>query len=211
MYRVYELTEKEKEKITKQHWDGDTYYYDVFDSLEEYKKEEERLAKIDEEYDKAMKEYMNNSKSENSEFITNFKEKTYDNFQNVCNKTAKEIEDYVMEFSSQVAREEFDAEVEILDVAVYGSRCRGLEKPDSDIDVVISYVGDIKEDDFFNALAERELNLVGNSQQIKVDLNPIEEYTKGRFADYLMGCESFLKEKANDINKEKNHKNKSVR
>ena len=32
MYRVYELTEKENNKITQMRWDGDTHYYDVFES-----------------------------------------------------------------------------------------------------------------------------------------------------------------------------------
>ena len=31
-------------------WDGDTHYYDVFESQEECDKEERRLKKIDEEY-----------------------------------------------------------------------------------------------------------------------------------------------------------------
>ena len=54
MYRTYELTEEEKGKITKLRWDGDTHYYDVFDSQEECDEEEKRLAKIDEEYKKQM-------------------------------------------------------------------------------------------------------------------------------------------------------------
>lgn len=32
MYRVYGLTDNEKEKITRLRWDGDTHYYDVFES-----------------------------------------------------------------------------------------------------------------------------------------------------------------------------------
>lgn len=50
MYRTYQLTEKEKGKITRQRWDGDTYYYDVFETQEECDKEEERLQKIEEEW-----------------------------------------------------------------------------------------------------------------------------------------------------------------
>lgn len=54
MYRVYKLTEKEQGKITRMRWDGDSYYYDVFDSQEECDEEEKRLAKIDEEYRREM-------------------------------------------------------------------------------------------------------------------------------------------------------------
>lgn len=58
MYRVYQLTEKEQGKITRQRWDGDTYYYDVFDSQKECDAEEKRLAKIDEDYRKQKENYL---------------------------------------------------------------------------------------------------------------------------------------------------------
>lgn len=58
MYRTYNLTEEESGKITRQRWDGDTYYYDVFDTQEECDAEEKRLAKIDEEYRKSKEEYL---------------------------------------------------------------------------------------------------------------------------------------------------------
>ena len=35
-----------------------------------------------------------------------------------------------------------------------GSRCRGIEKTGSDLDVVVDYKGTIREDDFFNILHE---------------------------------------------------------
>ena len=59
MYRTYNLTEQEKGKITRQRWDGDTFYYDVFDTQEECDEEEERLRKIDEEYKRELDEYYN--------------------------------------------------------------------------------------------------------------------------------------------------------
>lgn len=58
MYRVYELTGEEKDKITRLRWDGDTYYYDVFDSQEECDTEENRLEKIDEEYRRQKEAYL---------------------------------------------------------------------------------------------------------------------------------------------------------
>ena len=58
MYRTYELTEKEKNKITRMRWDGDTHYYDVFESQKECDEEEKRLAKIDEEYRKQKENYL---------------------------------------------------------------------------------------------------------------------------------------------------------
>lgn len=58
MYRVYELTDKEEDKITKLRWDGDTYYYDVFDTQEEADREQERLDKIEEEFQKKKAAYL---------------------------------------------------------------------------------------------------------------------------------------------------------
>ena len=58
MYRTYELTDEEKNKITRMRWDGDTHYYAVFESQEECDEEERRLAKIDEEYRKAKENYL---------------------------------------------------------------------------------------------------------------------------------------------------------
>ena len=59
MYRVYQLTDKEKNKITQQHWDGDTYYYDVFESQEECNEEQKRLDKIEQDYQKQKTAYLN--------------------------------------------------------------------------------------------------------------------------------------------------------
>lgn len=58
MYRTYHLTEKEKEKITKMRWDGDTHYYDVFENQKELEEEEKRLAKIEEDCKRRHEEYL---------------------------------------------------------------------------------------------------------------------------------------------------------
>jgi hypothetical protein len=63
MYRVYELTEKENNKITRMRWNGDTHYYDVFESQEECDKEQKRLDKIEEEYRKARADYLQHLKN----------------------------------------------------------------------------------------------------------------------------------------------------
>ena len=54
-------------------------------------------------------------------------------------------------------------------MVVSGSRCRGLEKAGSDLDVVVEYKGREHEDDLFNAFNEDGLMIGG----IKVDINPI--------------------------------------
>ncbi len=62
MYQVYELTDEEKTKITRLRWDGDTSYYDVFETQKECDEEEKRLAQIDEAHKKAKENYLQNCK-----------------------------------------------------------------------------------------------------------------------------------------------------
>jgi putative nucleotidyltransferase domain protein (fragment) len=78
-----------------------------------------------------------------------------------------------------------------VDVVVSGSRCRGLEKAGSDLDVVVEYKGREHEDDLFNAFNEDGLMIGG----VKVDINPITEGKTGTLATYLPGVESYLAEK----------------
>ena len=65
-----------------------------------------------------------------------------------------------------------EQEVELLAARVYGSRSRqDLYREDSDLDVVFSYRGNIREDSFFNELNAHGITMAG----IKVDINPIAE------------------------------------
>lgn len=59
--------------------------------------------------------------------------------------------------------------VEIVEVWPHGSRMRGDAKEDSDLDVVLFYKGDYKEDALFNAIGEAGLEI----GSVKVDVNPI--------------------------------------
>ena len=55
-------------------------------------------------------------------------------------------------------------------VVVSGSRCRGLENDNSDIDVVVEIKGsELKEDALFNIFHEEEMEIDG----ITVDINPV--------------------------------------
>ena len=64
MYRVYQLTAEEKDKIVRCRWGGDTHYYDVFESQEECDEEQKRLGEIETEYRKMKADYLNNLKGE---------------------------------------------------------------------------------------------------------------------------------------------------
>lgn len=61
----------------------------------------------------------------------------------------------------------------------------------SDIDVVISYSGNIREDDFFNSLHEEGFSFAG----IPVDINPISTEKTVTLEDYLESAENYLDEK----------------
>ncbi len=83
-------------------------------------------------------------------------------------------------------------EVELLGARVYGSRSReGLYHEGSDIDVVVSYSGNLKEDVFFNALHEGDFKMAG----IPVDINPISTEKTGTLEEYLEKAEKYLDEK----------------
>ena len=82
-------------------------------------------------------------------------------------------------------------DIELVDVAVSGSRCRGLEQENSDLDVVVEYRGGETEDSLFNTFNEDGLSIGG----VKVDINPITEGKTGTLGQYLPGVEAYLAEK----------------
>ena len=80
-------------------------------------------------------------------------------------------------------------EVELLGARVYGSRSReGMYQEGSDIDVVVSYSGNLKEDVFFNALHEGDFKMAG----IPVDINPISTEKTGTLERYMENAEKYL-------------------
>ena len=86
-------------------------------------------------------------------------------------------------------------EVELIGARVYGSRSReGLYRPDSDVDVALSYQGPISEDSFFNYLKEDMLYV----KEIPIDINPISKTKSGTLPEYLERAEYYLDEKEID-------------
>ena len=79
-------------------------------------------------------------------------------------------------------------EVELLAARVHGSRSREeLYRNDSDLDVVLSYRGNIREDSFFNELNAHGIAMAG----IKVDINPIAE-ERITLAEYMKEADAYL-------------------
>ena len=119
--------------------------------------------------------------------IAGFREKTETYFRPVEGMNATEVENAVRDYLMDTIRRQ-DLLIQIGEVMVYGSRCRGTEKSTSDIDIVVEYKGDIREDDLFNLLHEDEF-LLGNH---KVDINPIQADKSGNIAEFLQQATIYM-------------------
>ena len=130
--------------------------------------------------------------------IEDFREQTEEHFHPVDGMNTGEIEEMVSYYvQAKIIENKLDVKVE--NVILSGSRCRGIEKIGSDLDVVVDYKGTIREDDFFNILHEEGFAIAG----IAVDINPITEEKTGPLAEYLESAEQYLKEKAAEKKLEK--------
>lgn len=101
-----------------------------------------------------------------------------------------EIEENVLCYAqAQLEDMGLSEDVKLLAARVYGSRTReGLYKEDSDVDVVLSYIGDIREDDFFSALHGEGMEMSG----IAIDVNPISVEKTGTLEEYMENSENYL-------------------
>ena len=125
--------------------------------------------------------------------ISDFRKRTTEQFHPVDGMSAGEIEEMVSYYvQAKIIENDLDAQVE--NVIISGSRCWGIEKNSSDLDVVVDYKGTIREDDFFNILHEDGFTIAG----IVVDINPITEEKTGPLAEYLESTEQYLKEKVQE-------------
>ncbi len=83
--------------------------------------------------------------------------------------------------------------VTIKGMALHGSRMRGDARPDSDLDVVVEYEGDISEDGLFN-LVNYDLNFRGPNGVI-IDINPITRGKSGTLEQYMERSRRYDEEK----------------
>lgn len=63
-------------------------------------------------------------------------------------------------------------DIKLTDIRLHGSRLRAQAKPESDLDAVVEYDGDIREDDFFSILNDEDPLYIDD---VRVDINPIKE------------------------------------
>ena len=120
--------------------------------------------------------------------VENFKAKTNELFHEISEMNPAEIEEAVKRHV-QAKIDEYAIQAEIIDVAVVGSRCRGLEREGSDLDVAVELSTNEREDDLFNAFNNCDGIHIGG---IKVDINPITAQRTGTLENYLPQVEDYL-------------------
>ena len=157
-------------------------YDDLMEKADEKGQEEIRVVKSDQE------------------IVADFRAKTEELFdpKPLDGMTPATIEEAVREKVIQIA-EDYGLDVTVEDVIVSGSRCRGLENAESDLDVVVSYSGSEREDDLFNTLKDEHMYF----GKVELDINPINTAETGTLAQYLPGVEKHLEEKAEKMEQNK--------
>ena len=122
-----------------------------------------------------------------SSVVADFRAKTGELFHDISEMNPEEIEETV-KCHVQAKIDEYNIDATIVDVAVTGSRCRGLEHESSDLDVVVERSTAEREDDLFNAFNESGLHI----GEVKVDINPITAQRTGTLETYLPQVEEYL-------------------
>ena len=174
------------------------YYRDEFLQGEVYAGSEAEIVDFEELSEKAEEVEQTDLEAKQAEFrennpdvVADFRARTEELFHSLDGQSAEDIEKTVYAYvRSQI--DEYGLDAEIVDVVVSGSRCRGIEKENSDLDVVVEYTGSTREDDLFNMLHEDSIYIAG----IQVDINPITEGRTGTLETYLPEVETYLQEKA---------------
>lgn len=124
------------------------------------------------------------------DIVKGFKVKTEELFHVINRMGPSEIEE-LTRCHIQEKLDRYSINAEIADVVLSGSRCRGLEREDSDIDVIVELATDEREDFLFDILNEDMFHIDG----ILVDINPITRQRTGTLEDYLPQVEEYLKER----------------
>ena len=126
-------------------------------------------------------------KNQESSIIADFRAKTNEVFHDISEMNPAEIEETI-KCHVQAKIDEYDIDATIIDAVVVGSRCRGLEKDSSDLDVVVELSTNEREDDLFNAFNEDGLHI----GDVRVDINPITAQRTGTLETYLPQAEEYL-------------------
>lgn len=133
------------------------------------------------------------AKVEDTQITTNGQEKQ---IQGLESYSKKQIKDITRDYIQEKLEENNLYDVEINDLEIIGSRNRGTAKENSDLDIVVEYTGDIREDDLFNILNEEPMYIDG----VQVDINPINEYDSGTLKEFMERSNKYDKDVLSKLN-----------
>lgn len=176
--------------------------YSKYESTEEelYEKKYLAVGPEPEIYERLKVNYKNASDAFNKELTD-----ILDHYENLMNLNGETIHKSIQGFETYSRKElKEDIQADILEklivgtdmaedikvvngLEIHGSRGRGTARPDSDLDVVMEYEGEAKEDAVFNILNEDPMYFDG----IKIDVNPIRSEQTGTLEKYMVKSHNY--------------------
>lgn len=176
--------------------------YSKYESTEEelYEKKYLAVGPEPEIYERLKVNYKNASDALNKELTD-----ILDHYENLMNLNGETIHKSIQGFETYSRKElKEDIQADILEklivgtdmaedikvingLEIHGSRGRGTARPDSDLDVVMEYEGEAKEDAIFNILNEDPMYFDG----IKIDVNPIRSEQTGTLEEYMVKSHNY--------------------
>ena len=126
-----------------------------------------------------------------SGIVEEFRANTRDKFHELDGENSESIETMVRGHIED-AIETFGLDAKVVDVVLVGSRSRGIEHEESDVNVVVEFYGSEREDALSDILNEEGLSIAGKT----IDINTIIKDRTGTLETFLPEEEKYLAEKA---------------
>ena len=126
-----------------------------------------------------------------SGIVEEFRANTRDKFHELDGENSESIETMVRGHIED-AIETFGLDAKVVDVVLVGSRSRGIEHEESDVNVVVEFYGSEREDALSDILNEEGLSIAGKT----IDINTITQDRTGTLETFLPEEEKYLAEKA---------------
>lgn len=126
-----------------------------------------------------------------SGIVEEFRTNTRDKFHELDGENSESIETMVRGHIED-AIETFGLDAKVVDVVLVGSRSRGIEHEESDVNVVVEFYGSEREDALSDILNEEGLSIAGKT----IDINTITKDRTGTLETFLPEEEKYLAEKA---------------
>ena len=126
-----------------------------------------------------------------SGIVEEFRANTRDKFHELDGENSESIET-MGRGHIEDAIETFGLDAKVVDVVLVGSRSRGIEHEESDVNVVVEFYGSEREDALSDILNEEGLSIAGKT----IDINTITKDRTGTLETFLPEEEKYLAEKA---------------